>query len=62
MRTFIFRCPTTGQNVQGMTGSEPPEEGQPTVYEGISCLACPRMHMVNPHTGKLFAEEVNRPN
>jgi len=61
MTPFVFRCPTTGQNVQGQTYAEPPAEGQPKVYEVVTCLACQRSHLVNPHTGKLLSEESKGP-
>ena len=58
---FLFRCPYTGLTVQGVTEAEPPAEGQPALYEGITCLVCQRFHIVNPHTGRLLSEEVDRP-
>lgn len=58
---FLFRCPFTGLTVQGETESEAPAEGQPNLYEGVTRLACQRLHIVNPHTGRLLSEEVDRP-
>lgn len=49
MRTFVFRCPTTGYNVQGRyDGSTGP---LPT-FVGQHCLACNGLHVVDPRTGK----------
>jgi hypothetical protein len=51
MRTLIFRCPSTGQKVQGWIsddGSEPDDAD----YEAISCVACKSVHLVNQVSGK----------
>ena len=58
MLTFLYRCPATGYNVQGEyeTGGRPPP-----AYVPQTCLACQRLHLVDPTTGKLMAEEVRRP-
>jgi hypothetical protein len=55
MAPFIFRCPNTGRRVQGWSADEAPSDGD--AYETISCLACRRVHLVNPTTGKLLGEE-----
>ena len=58
MRTFVYRCPTTGYNVQG----EHQSTGRPLpAYVSQDCLACRAVHLVNPRTGRLMAEEVRRP-
>ena len=58
MRTFIYRCPTTGYSIQG----EYESGGQPLPsYVSQVCIACHAVHLVNPKTGKLMAEEVRRP-
>jgi hypothetical protein len=51
MRTSIFRCPATGQKVQGWfsdDGSNTDDES----YETVACTACRSIHLVNPVTGK----------
>jgi hypothetical protein len=55
---FVFRCPTTGQNVQGYSEADAVLEGE-RPYEGVSCLACGRVQFVNPATGKLLSEEID---
>lgn len=53
MQTFLFRCPTTGYNVQGSfeeTGSPLP------TYVGQHCLACRGLHIVDPRNGHLLAD------
>jgi hypothetical protein len=58
-KPFIFRCPTTGQNVQGYSErDEQPPSGQ-RQYEGVLCLACQQLHIVNPATGRLMSEEID---
>ena len=57
MRTFIFRCPSTGFNVQG----EHVSGGQPLPpYVMQNCLACRSFHLVDPASGRLMAEKVPR--
>ena len=58
----LFLCPSTGHRVQGWfadNGSE--DDGE--MYEGVVCLACRQVHMVNPRTGKALGadEEANWP-
>ncbi len=51
MATFIFRCPTTGRNVQAWFADDRPEAGADT-YETVTCTACGKIHLVNPKTRK----------
>ena len=53
VRTFVFRCPTTGYNVQGRYegGSGPLPS-----FVGQHCLACNGLHVVDPRTGKGMSE------
>jgi hypothetical protein len=53
MQTFVFRCPSTGYNVQG--SFEESNSPLPT-YVGQHCLACRRLHIVDPRNGRLLAE------
>ena len=53
MWNFIYRCPTTGLNVQG---SVEKSEAEGKEYVPQTCLACGRLHLVSPTTGKLLAE------
>jgi hypothetical protein len=50
----VFRCPNTGLNVHGWVADDP-TEGES--YEGVTCTACARVHLINPKTGKLLGEE-----
>ena len=58
-RPFVFCCPTTGQNVQAISelDDEPPDGTRR--YEGVLCLACQKVHIVNPATGRLLSEETD---
>ena len=55
-KPFIFCCPATRQNVQAYSEMEEPPNGERR-YEGVHCLACRSVHIVNPATGKLLSEE-----
>ncbi len=50
MGTFIYRCPTTGYQVQGWVDDNP--ENETETYQPVTCLACGRVHLVNPKTGQ----------
>ncbi len=52
MSQFIFRCPSRGLMVQGWNGNS--EDGK---YVAYRCPACGGLHLVNPTTGKLLADE-----
>jgi hypothetical protein len=45
------RCPNTGMQVQGWFADNGSENGGET-YEATECIACRRVHLVNPKTGK----------
>ena len=52
MAAFLYRCPNTGQHVQGWSAEEgPADEG---TYETVSCIACQQVHLVNPATGNVL--------
>jgi len=56
MATFVYRCPSTGLNVQGWAADDPSENnGSP--YRTVTCVMCQRVHVVNPSTGKLLSED-----
>jgi hypothetical protein len=45
MATFVYRCPTTGRNVQGWLADDPTDSD--AVYETVTCLDCTRVHLIN---------------
>jgi hypothetical protein len=51
MSTFTYRCPTTGQEVQGWLADT--AIGDDT-YEAITCTTCNLLHFVNVTTGKVL--------
>ena len=51
MSTFIYKCPTTGQNVQGWVADA--AAGDDT-YDAVTCTACNLLHFVNVTTGKVL--------
>jgi hypothetical protein len=56
MVPFIYRCPTTGLNVQGLSADAVPEDNAKT-YESVSCLVCTRVHLVNRATGRTLGDD-----
>ncbi len=54
MASFLYRCPNTGQTVQGWSAEEVTDDD---AYESVTCLACTRVHLINPKTGKVLGEE-----
>jgi hypothetical protein len=53
MGTLLYRCPNTGLRVQAWV-SDDRSENDPDRYDGVKCLACGQLHMVNPDTGKVL--------
>ena len=59
-KPYLFRCPTTGLNVQGyLEDREPPPSPHPR-YEPVPCLACGLFHLVNPQNGQLLTDSKPR--
>ena len=56
MPAFLFRCPSTGLQVQGWVAddSSKPDDG---AFEAISCDACGQVHLVNPKTGRTIGNK-----
>ena len=66
MSTILFRCPNTGYPVQGWFAHGMSRDCK-DIFEGVICLACGGVHLVNPKTGKALGavdrgspEEVER--
>lgn len=55
MAVFIYRCPSTGLNVQGWI-ADPPGQDDGT-FEPVNCTMCARVHLVNPKSGKVVGAE-----
>ena len=58
MTPIIFKCPTTGLNIQWLAEEiQRADEGPGIPFEVIKCPACTRMHLLNLSTGKLLGDE-----
>jgi hypothetical protein len=55
MVCFVYRCPTTGLNVQGFFADEVPAT-EAESYEPVTCMACTLVHLINRSTGKTLHE------
>jgi hypothetical protein len=52
MVSFTYRCPRTGQLVQGWAAADQLTDGE--FYEPVTCTACGRVHLINPKSGKVL--------
>ena len=55
MATFLYKCPATGQHVQAWVADD--GEDSNDRYHAIICLACKRVHSVNPKTRKVLGSD-----
>ena len=55
MVPFIYRCPTTGLNVQGLSADAVPADAE--TYESVTCPVCTRVHLVNRATGRTLGDD-----
>jgi hypothetical protein len=56
-KLMVFKCPTTGLQVQTPLSVDAHEE-QTHAFEAVKCLACTRLHFVNRATGKVLGATV----
>ena len=56
MATFVYKCPTTGLNVQGWAADQGRDSDNAT-HQPVTCLACRRVHLVNPKTRKVLGSD-----
>ena len=54
MPPVLYRCPSTGLNVQAWVADDPADVGDGDSYQPVTCLACTRLHLVNPTSGKVL--------
>jgi hypothetical protein len=52
----VFLCPNTGARVQAGSRTNGSKDSDDT-YQSVNCLACQRVHLVNPATGKVLGAE-----
>jgi len=57
VRPFLYRCPTSGSQVQGLVEGEPLPADVREQYEAMECTACGAIHLVNLATLKILSEE-----
>jgi len=57
MAPFLYRCPATGMMVQGWRADDGSTDDAEDSYIGMHCLACNRMHLVNPSKGLILGGE-----
>jgi len=55
LAAFVYRCPNTGNKVQGYAAEEVSDD--PNTYESVTCLACRQVHFINPKTGRVIGED-----
>jgi hypothetical protein len=59
MPLFIYRCPTTGHQVQGFSADDVSEDTH--TYESVKCIMCGQFHFVKPATGAVMDQEDTQP-
>jgi hypothetical protein len=57
MPAILFRCLTTGLQVNGWVADDPSKYHEKT-YLPMSCPACGDVHHINPKTGKSVGENL----
>ena len=58
-RTFLYRCPHIGQNVQGWSADGVTDDNDDNTYQSFECTFCTRVHLVNLKTGKVLGGEAD---
>jgi hypothetical protein len=56
MAPFIYRCPTTGMNVQGWFADDV-SANEAETFETVTCLACRQAHLISRSTGKVLGDD-----
>jgi hypothetical protein len=56
MTAFVYRCPMTGYNVQAHA-ADPTRDDDSATYHAVTCMACARVHLVNPKTARVAGAE-----
>jgi hypothetical protein len=54
MESFTFKCPNTSLRVQGFVAEAVSDKD---TYAPVQCVACSRVHYVNPKTGRVLGED-----
>lgn len=56
MRTFLYRCPITGKNVQGWAADDGNTADETLT---VTCLVYCHVHLVDPKTGRMMGASEN---
>jgi hypothetical protein len=51
-KPILFKCPSTGLNVQHWLADVP--EDKKDCYSSVACPACAKLHFIHNSTGKLL--------
>ena len=54
MAAFLYRCPATGMKVQAWFADDASANEGLVSYDTVTCLACRRLHLVSPVTGRVL--------
>jgi hypothetical protein len=54
LRTFLYRCPNTGQTVQGWSADEMIDDDSDDTHRSFECVAYTWVHLVNPKNAKVL--------
>jgi hypothetical protein len=57
MTSFTYRCPDTGFRVQSFVSIQP----SGGVYETVECVACGRVHLIDPATAEVVSTDKEQP-
>jgi hypothetical protein len=60
-KNFSFRCTTTGRRVEARTAFDEQRSDGTRRYEAVHCVACNRIHIINPATGRSMSDEADSP-
>jgi hypothetical protein len=53
----MYCCPETGFRVPSFVSTRTSDE----TYDVVACIACARVHLVDPATGKALGQDKERP-
>jgi len=56
MAIFLFKCPTTGYQIQGRFAAED-EAAEEGTFVPVNCSVCAQVHLVDPKTTKVAEAE-----
>ena len=54
---FLYRCPTSGLQVQGWAAEASSDSAEDSEYVALGCPVCMRIHLVSPSSGHVLGED-----